>query len=141
MTPQSSLPPQAVSFLRKAAENLEDAEAALAAGRFNSCTSCSYYAAFQAAVAALWVEGIRPQPGTEGTLSHRMVQAEWAGRLIHRRKLYPPELRSSLLELLDLRVRADYRPDDVSGRRASRAAAASERLVRHVQARLLPTAG
>jgi uncharacterized protein (UPF0332 family) len=139
MAPGSSLPSQAAGFLHKAAENLEDAEAALDAGRRNACASRSYYAAFQAAVAALWVEGIRPSPGTEGTLSHRMVQAEWSGRLIHRRRLYPPELQRTLQGLMQLRLKADYRPDNVTLREAHRAAAAGELLAQHVQARLLPS--
>jgi uncharacterized protein (UPF0332 family) len=138
MTPATNLPPPAAGFLRKAAENLEDAQAALAAARHNACASRSYYAAFQAAVAALWVEGIRPRAGMEGTLSHKMVQAEWSGRLIYRRKLYPPELQRTLQGLVQLRLKADYRPDGVTRREARRAAAAGELLVRHVQARLLP---
>jgi uncharacterized protein (UPF0332 family) len=138
MAPATSLPPPAAGLLDKATENLEDAQAALAAARHNACASRSYYAAFQAAVAALWVEGIRPQPGTEGTLSHKMVQVEWSGRLIYRRKLYPPELQRTLQGLVQLRLKADYRPDGVTRREASRVVAASELLVRHVQARLLP---
>ncbi|MGH2369677.1 MAG: hypothetical protein ACRDI2_15945, partial [Chloroflexota bacterium] len=78
------------------------------------------------------------RPDREGTLSHTMVQAEWSGRLIYRRKLYPPELRGTLRDLLALRQRADYREADVSPRRARSAAAESERLVSHVVARLMP---
>jgi uncharacterized protein (UPF0332 family) len=128
------------AFLRKARENLEDARAALAAGRHNACASRIYYAAFQAAVAALWDAGIRPTTDTEGTLSQRMVQAQWSGRLIYRRKLYPPELRGTLKELMELRLRGDYSPTDVPARQARRAVGAGEQLVRHVEARLRPPA-
>ena len=135
---QPPLAPQAAAFLAKARENLEDAQAALAARRHNACASRSYYAAFQAAVAALWVEGIRPARGTEGTLSHKMVQTEWAGRLIYRRKLYPPELRSVLQKLIELRITADYRESNVSARDAKRGLTASEFMVQHIEARLSP---
>jgi uncharacterized protein (UPF0332 family) len=133
--------PSSAGFLRKAQENLADAQAALEANRRNACARSSYYAAFHAAVAALWVEGVGPTPGVDGTLSHKMVQVEWAGRLIYRRKLYPPELRATLGDLMKVRVQADYRREDVTAREARRAVAASERLVRHVEARLVPPSG
>lgn len=130
----------APAFLRKAIENVGDAEVALAAGRLNACANRSYYAAFQAAVAALWAAGVRPPRDVEGTLSHKMVQAEWSGRLIYRRKLYPPELRDTLLELMRLRLIADYRAEGITMRQARRALAACTELVRHVEVRLGPAA-
>jgi uncharacterized protein (UPF0332 family) len=133
----SPLPPEPASFLGKASENLADAQVALDAGRNNACANRSYYAAFQAAVAARWVENIRPRAGGEGPLSHRMVQAEFAGRLIYRRKLYPPGLQSVLLELMRLRLIADYHAESVNPHLARRALAKSEQLVGHVQARLV----
>lgn len=110
--------------------------AALAAGRHNAAARSAYYAAFHAAVAALAHEGIRPSAGAEGTLSHRMVQAEWAGRLVYRRKLYPPELQSAPSELMELRLVADYRPEPVSARRARAAVRLAASVVEHVASRL-----
>ena len=132
-----------MAFLKKAMEDLADAQAAVAASRHNACARNAYYAAYfaayYAAVAALWHAGIRPASGAEGTLSHRMVQAEWAGRLIYRRKLYPLELRSALRELMQLRLRADYTPEPVSARRARAAVALCASVVEHVRGRLSPT--
>ncbi len=130
------MPGYSDAFLRKSLESLAGARVAVAAGRHNAAARSAYYAAFQAAVAALWDAGIRPAPGVEGTLSHRMVQSEWAGRLIYRRKLYPPELQPTLRELMELRLRADYTSDDVSARRAIAAVSAAETLVQHVEQRL-----
>lgn len=133
------LPIPVSAFFSKAREDLADAQAAVDAARYNACARSTCYAAFHAAVAALWAEGIRPREGTGGTLSQKMVQGEWASRLIYRRRLYPPELRNTLSRLFDLRVRADYRPENVTSRDARRAVGLSERLVAHVEARLLPS--
>jgi uncharacterized protein (UPF0332 family) len=132
----SGNPPEAVAFLHKAQESIADAQAALRDGRHNSSVSRSYYGAFQAAVAALWAAGVRPVRVTEGTLSHSAVQAEWAGRLIYRRKLYPSELRRVLPRLLELRVTADYRTRDATAREAHTAATMETDLLRQVEARL-----
>jgi hypothetical protein len=80
-------------YLSKARQNQAVAEAARDARQCDAAANRAHYAAFQAAVAALWFEGIRPRPEQSGTLSHAGVMGEWSGRLVYRRKLYPPELR------------------------------------------------
>lgn len=50
-------------YLSKAIESLEIAEIAFANGRYNSCANRSYYACFQAAIAALLDVGIRTSGG------------------------------------------------------------------------------
>ncbi|MBI3969733.1 MAG: HEPN domain-containing protein [Chloroflexi bacterium] len=123
-------------YLAKSRQNLTVADTARAAGHLDAAASRAYYAAFQAAVAALWEEGIRPPRDQAGTLSHAVVQSEWSGRLVYRRKLYPPELRTVLHRLYDLRVRADYQVVSVTDRQARTACNDSRTLVEHVSARL-----
>ena len=107
------------NWLQKADENLQAASSELINGRYNSCTNRAYYAAFQAAIWALIREGIRP-PGREGHWGHDFVQAQFAGQLINRRKLYPSALRSTLADLHALRERADYTTTMIDELRAHR---------------------
>ena len=51
-------------FLLKAEESLSGAESEFANERYNSCANRCYYACFQAAIAALLTEGIRPAGDT-----------------------------------------------------------------------------
>ena len=95
---------EAESFLGKAKESLASAEGDYAEARYNSCERGLYYAAFQAAIAALSAEGIRPKRRWE----HEFVRAEFSGRLIHRRKLYDASLRALLTDAFDRRADADY---------------------------------
>jgi uncharacterized protein (UPF0332 family) len=123
-------------FLAKAGSSLAGAESELAASRYDNAANRAYYGAFQAASAALWAEGIRPGEAGEGTLSHQGVRAEWAGRLVYRRKLYGAELRSVLENLWMVRVRADYSHSHVSERQARRSVLLCRQLLAAVQARL-----
>ena len=76
-------------YLAKATESLLTAESEFVNGRYNSCANRCYYACFQAAIAALLHEGIRPR----GQWSHAFVQAQLVGVLINQRKRYDPQLR------------------------------------------------
>jgi uncharacterized protein (UPF0332 family) len=126
------------AYLRKARQNLAAAVALRDAGQFDASASRAYYAAFQAAVAALWVEGIRARPDQTGTLSHAAVLGEWSGRLVYRRKLYPPELRDTLQVLRKMRLKGDYSVQPSTEREARSACRLSGRLVDSVVARLVP---
>lgn len=125
-----------LAYLAKARQNQAVAEAARDLEHYDAAASRAYYAAFHAAVAALWVEGIRAAPDASGTLSHATVQGEWSGRLIYRRKLYPPELRGVLQRLYDWPIKADYQVPPVTARQARQACDQSRLLLEHVQARL-----
>jgi uncharacterized protein (UPF0332 family) len=81
-------------YLAKATESLQTAESEFANGRYNSCANRCYYACFQAAIAALLREGIRPR----GQWSHEFVQAQLVGVLINQRKRYDRELRRVLAD-------------------------------------------
>ena len=104
-------------YLTKAIESLLTAESEFANGRYNSCANRTYYACFQAAIAAILTEGIRPS----GQWNHQFVQAQFVGVLINKRKRYESELRRVLADNQSLRDKADYRPEFVTDTQASRA--------------------
>jgi uncharacterized protein (UPF0332 family) len=114
-------------YLAKATESLLTAESEFANGRYNRC----YYACFQAAIAALLREGIRPR----GQWSHAFVQAQLVGVLINQRKRYDPQLRRVLADNQSLRDRADYRPELVIATQAGRALRRSRLFVTAVRQR------
>src|ERR671936_191051 len=104
-------------YLAKASESLQTAESEFANSRYNSCANRCYYACFQAAIAALLSEGIRPR----GQWSHEFVQGQFVGVVINQRHLYDTQLRRVLSHNQNLREKADYRPEVVSTTQASRA--------------------
>jgi uncharacterized protein (UPF0332 family) len=114
-----SEPDRTTIFLAKAIESLAGAESEFVNGRFNNCANRCYYATFQAAIAALLRQGI--QPGAERTWGHPFVQAQFAGTLANRSKLYPARLRDTLPQNLMLRQRADYEEQPVTETQAQRA--------------------
>jgi uncharacterized protein (UPF0332 family) len=118
-------------YLAKATESLLTAESEFVNGRYNSCANRCYYACFQAAIAALLREGIRPA----GQWSHQFVQAQLVGVLINQRKRYDPQLRRVLSDNLSLRDQADYRPALVTATQASRALRRSRMLINAVRQR------
>jgi uncharacterized protein (UPF0332 family) len=106
------------SFWAKALENLESAESELTGRRYNASANRAYYAVFHAAIVSLLREGIQPQGGQWG---HAFVQAQFAGQLVTRRKVYAAEFRDTLPRLEELRERADYGLSHVSQTQAQRA--------------------
>lgn len=116
-------------YLAKAKESLTTAESEFINARYNSCANRCYYACFQAAVAALMRESIRPR----GDWGHDFVQGQFVGLLIDRRKRYDSSLRSILSENQTLRNQADYEPKNVSRNQASRALERTRRFVTAVQ--------
>lgn len=104
-------------FLAKAEESLSGAESEFVNRRYNNCANRCYYACFQAATAALITANIEPV-GRQWT--HGFVQAQFAGELVHRRKLYPSQFRDTLTQNLALRQRADYELQHITEVQASR---------------------
>ena len=94
----------AASFLTKAEESLASAVSDLQGARYNACARNSYYALFQAAVAALIDEDVRPA----GRWEHKFVDARFSGLLVYRRKRYSARFRAVLSEAFRVRVSADY---------------------------------
>ncbi|MBI2908958.1 MAG: HEPN domain-containing protein [Chloroflexi bacterium] len=105
-------------FLAKAYESLAGARSEFANQRFNNCANRAYHACFQAAIYALSENGIEPRNGQWG---HGYVQAEFNGRLINRRKLYPAGIRDVLDRTYMLRQTGDYRTNHVTEVEAFRA--------------------
>ena len=103
-------------YLRKARESLASAKADARARRYNSAANRAYYAAFQAAVAALIFYRVR---SADTEWQHRFVAEEFSGKLIRRRKEFGSSLRSVLPELFEVRIKADYGSNDVSKRDAT----------------------
>ena len=95
---------EAEAFLAKAEESLASAEDDHAKDRFNSCARNTYYAAFQAAVAALLLERIQPR----GRWEHEFVHSQFAGILVYRRKLFGTAFRTLLIDAFERRADADY---------------------------------
>jgi uncharacterized protein (UPF0332 family) len=104
-------------YLTKAIESLLTAETESINARYNSCANRCYYACFQAAIAALLMEGIKPS----GQWNHQFVHAKFVGVLINQRKRYDTQLRRVLSDNQSLRDKADYRPEFVTETQASRA--------------------
>lgn len=90
-------------FLTKSQENLKAAELLLANQLYNASANRAYYAAFQAAIAALADIGFEPE-----RKNHDTTQSYFAAELIHKRKVYPNHLKSYLLTLQHIRNDADY---------------------------------
>lgn len=109
----------AEAYLVKAEESLASAESDFVAGRYNGCANRTYYACFQAGIAALLREGIRPT-GRDGQWGHEFVESRFVGQLVNRRHRYPAELRSVLSDNRDLRQKGDYRPAPVIRGEAAR---------------------
>jgi uncharacterized protein (UPF0332 family) len=118
-------------YLAKATESLLTAESECVNGRYNSCANRCYYACFQAAIAALLREGIRPH----GQWSHEFVQGQLVGVLINQRKRYDTELRRVLSDNQSLRDQADYRPALVTATQAGRALRRSRLFVAAIRQR------
>jgi len=100
-------------FAEKATENLNAAKLLLENEMFNASASRAYYAAFFAGVRALEHAGFSVEE-----ISHKRLQAMFNRELIHRRKIYPRRFRSKLLDMIDIRIDADYKNMNVSKKRA-----------------------
>ncbi len=108
------------AFLAKARESLAGAESEFANARYNNVANRAYYACYQVAVVALDLASVRPRGGSD-RWSHGFVQAQFAGLLVNRRKLYPTVFRDTLIETMELREQADYETDNIGRAEASRA--------------------
>ena len=104
-------------YLVKATESIQTAESEFVNGRYNSCANRCYYACFQAAIAALLSEDIRPR----GQWNHDFVHGQFVGVLINQRHLYDTQLRRVLSDNQSLRDKADYRAELVTATQAGRA--------------------
>jgi uncharacterized protein (UPF0332 family) len=116
-----------------AEESLASAVSEFANSRYDSCVNRCYYACYQAAVAALLIAGVIAVSGSDR--GYAFIQAQFAGELIARRKVYPGTLRDVLARLMDLRHEADYSPVVISRTQAARALGRAQEFVLEVLSR------
>jgi uncharacterized protein (UPF0332 family) len=124
-------------YLLKAEDCLAGAASEYANGRYDNCANRAYYACFQAAIAALLREGIRP-PGQATRWGHEFVQARFVGDLMNRRRMYPAQMREALFRGMELRLTADYKTERVSAIQASRQVARARAFVDAIIAKGAP---
>ncbi len=91
-------------FLTKAKRNVQASQLLFDNQMYDESANRAYYAAFQAALAALSTLRIQ----VEG-MSHEATQSKFNEEFVHRRKIYPNHLKSYLSELLGVRNSADYK--------------------------------
>jgi len=126
-------------FLAKARHILEAAERDRSHRAFDPCVSRAYFAAFQAAIAALLALANYRRRGHYW--DHGEVAAEFTRRLIRQRKIFGGELASILDDLKTRRHQADYSTFSMRDKIAQRALDKARRLVALVEATLESTGG
>lgn len=122
--------PASARYLAKSRESLASAEADLEASRYNAVANRAYYATFQAAVALLIENGVRPR---SGSWEHKFVMSEFSGTLVKRRMIIPSTHRGVLERLLESRVRADYRAESISRNDARRLVREARAILREAE--------
>jgi uncharacterized protein (UPF0332 family) len=115
-------------FLAKAEENLRAAQICFDNGLYNACANRVYYAALQAAIAALAHKGIH-----RDKIDHGQVQADFSSELINRRKIYPAKLKSYLPDMQLVRNQADYTGETISRKMALRWVSKAEEFFEHIK--------
>jgi len=111
-------------FFYKAKDNLKVAQWSFDNGYYDACANRAYYAALQAAVAALADKGIK-----RDRIDHKWVQAEFSGKLIRSRKVYPTKLKSYLMDMQRVRDDADYSGENISRKKAAEQLRKSEEML------------
>lgn len=121
-------------YLSKSIQNLQAAERDFRHRSYDPCASRAYFAVFHAALAALLALTDFKRQGKGW--NHHSVAAEFSGRLLHRRKVFP---RAMARVLDDLRVRrhlADYDEKSVARKDAGRSLSDAVKFIRQIQAAL-----
>jgi uncharacterized protein (UPF0332 family) len=90
-------------FKSKALENIKIAEIAYDNSCFNASANRAYYAAFHAAIAAIYHIGIEPN------IDHKVVKSLFSDNFFNRRKIIASKYKGYLKELQGKRSIADYR--------------------------------
>lgn len=90
-------------YINKAKSNLAAAELCFDNGLYDATANRAYYAALQAAIAALASIGVK-----RAKADHRQIQADFCEKLIKRQKVYPARVKSYLMVMQGARNQADY---------------------------------
>jgi uncharacterized protein (UPF0332 family) len=117
-------------YLSKSARNLAAAARDLEGGSYDPCVSRAYFAAFQAVISALLALTDFQRRGRYW--DHGEIAAEFVRRLIHRQKVFPQTLASTLDDLKSRRHQADYDHRQISQRVAQRSLDKAKQLVQQV---------
>ncbi len=115
-------------FLQKAGKNLEAARLCFENGFYDAAANRAYYAAFQAAVAALAQHGL-----TKDRLDHEWVQSQTSIRLIRQAKICPDKIKSYLSKMQSVRNIADYEPKSIGKKVARRQISKAEEMISVIQ--------
>ena len=118
-------------FLNKAKVNLQVAQICFDSGFYDACANRAYYAAFQAAIAALADRGRKSDKN-----DHKWVQATFSGELINRQKVYPVHLKSYLMDMQVVRNQADYTDENVSKKLASQQFSKAKEMLEFIEKEL-----
>ena len=118
-------------FLNKAKTNLQVAQICFDSGFYDACANRAYYAAFQAAIAALADRGRKSDKN-----DHKWVQATFSSELINRQKVYPAHLKSYLMDMQVVRNQADYTDENVSKRLASQQLSKAQEMLELIEKEL-----
>ncbi|HLH22588.1 MAG TPA: HEPN domain-containing protein [Chloroflexota bacterium] len=124
----------AAIYLTKAEQCLAGAALAVRHGQYNNAANRAYYAAFQAAIAALSRAGV--QPSTPRYWAHDFVLREYCARLARPHGAYPPQSAPQFKALQDERLKADYEVELLSRASGERALALAQEFVAAVRQRL-----
>ena len=82
------------SFLERARENLKIAELAFDNACYNASTNRAYYAAFHAAIAAIYAAGITPN------IDHKIIRTLFSDYYFNKRKILPSRYNKYLRVVL-----------------------------------------
>jgi len=121
-------------YLSKAEANLLAAERDLTSGGYDPCISRAYFSAFQAAISVLLALTDFQRRGRYW--DHGEVAAEFVRRLIHRRKVFPRRLASTLEDLKSRRHQADYGSRQASARVAEQSLEKARQFVENIKTTL-----
>lgn len=121
-------------YLAKAEQCLAGATLAVAHGQYNNAANRAYYAAFQAAIAALRAAGV--EPPIPRYWAHDYVLREYCCRLAREGGDYAPSSAAVFKALLDERLKADYEVELISRASGERALTLAREFVEAVRQRL-----
>lgn len=110
--------------LERAQATLKAAQLCLREHLYDSAANRAYFAAFQAAIAALEKHGSRRNEWT-----HKGVHSDFIHFFVRRRKVVPSAFMGALPDLMQLRHRADYQDPGISQRQAERAVRLAEEFI------------
>jgi uncharacterized protein (UPF0332 family) len=126
-------------YLAKAEQCLAGAAQAVAHGQYNNAANRAYYAAFQAAIAALRTAGV--EPSTPRYWGHDFVLREYCARLARPAGGYPPASAPVFKALQDERLKADYEVELLTRESGEHALALAREFVAAVRQQLGQEAG